>query len=87
MIIDTVHRMAGGDVRAYVFGSRLDDAARGGDVDLLLASERRIDFLTRARVKAALEATIGLPVDVLSYQTGQTPSPFQQIALAAAVPL
>lgn len=83
-IRETVRRMAGPDVLTYVFGSRLDDAARGGDLDLLLASQRRLDLLTRASVKAALESAIGLPVDVVAYQTGKEPTPFQAIALAKA---
>lgn len=83
-IRETVRVTAGVDVRAYVFGSRLDDSARGGDVDLLLTADRRIDLLTRARVKTALEGAIGLPVDVVAYETGKEPTPFQAIALARA---
>ncbi len=83
-IRETVRATAGADVRAYVFGSRLDDSARGGDVDLLLTAGRRLDLLTRARVKTALEGAIGLPVDVVAYETGKEPTPFQAIALARA---
>lgn len=87
IIRDTVRRTAGEDVCAYVFGSRLDDAARGGDVDLLLATDRHLDLLTRARVKSALEAAVGLPVDVVAYQRGCVPTAFQSIALGRAVPV
>lgn len=83
-IRETVHATAGADVRAYLFGSRLDDTARGGDVNLLLAAGRHLDLMTRARVKAALESAIGLPVDVVAYETGKEPTPFQAIALARA---
>jgi predicted nucleotidyltransferase len=85
IIRDTVHQMAGADVHTYVFGSRLDDSARGGDVDLLLAAARRLDLLTRARVKVAVEKAIGMPVDVVAYETGSVPSAFQEIALARAM--
>jgi predicted nucleotidyltransferase len=84
-IRETVRLTAGADVCAYVFGSRLDDSAKGGDLDLLLSADRRLDLLTRARVKAAVETAIGLPVDVVAYQTGSVPSAFQEIALARAV--
>lgn len=84
-IRDTVRLTAGADVCAYVFGSRIDDDAKGGDLDLLLSASRRLDLLTRARVKAAVEAVVGLPVDVLAYETGSVPSAFQEIALAKAV--
>lgn len=84
-IRDAVRLTAGADVCAYVFGSRLDDDARGGDLDLLLSAGRRLDLLTRARVKAAVETAIGLPVDVVAYEIGSVPSAFQEIALAKAV--
>lgn len=80
IIREIVHAKAGADVAIALFGSRLDDAARGGDVDLLLTADRPIDLLTRARIKSALEAALGLPVDVLACQTGVTQAPFQSIA-------
>lgn len=83
-IRETVRATAGSDVRAWLFGSRLDDAACGGDVDLLLTAGRSLDLATRARVKLALEEAIGLPVDVVAYETGREPTPFQAIALARA---
>lgn len=35
--------LAGDQVRVRVFGSRLDDAARGGDLDIMLESPEPVD--------------------------------------------
>ena len=41
--IETILRVAkdiyGDDVRVYLFGSRLNDTKRGGDIDLLIRTE------------------------------------------------
>lgn len=70
-----------------MFGSRLDDGARGGDIDLLVESEDDLSPLQRASLKLAIEARIGLPADVLSIKRGDPPTAFQQIALAKGVEL
>ncbi len=82
-----VHEHLGCDVSVAVYGSRLNDQQRGGDLDLLLESSVHISRLQRARLQLALEAAISLPVDILVYQRNMKPSPFQAIALAKAVPL
>lgn len=37
--------------KIWVFGSRLDDSKRGGDLDLLIESDATVDALTRADLK------------------------------------
>ena len=63
-ILDAVRRLAGADAKVSLYGSRLDDARRGGDVDLLVESSPPNDLLTRARIKTTLEQCLNLPVDV-----------------------
>lgn len=86
-IVMTVHGIVGEDVEVRLFGSRLDDTRRGGDLDLLLISQRRLARLALAEIKAKLEARLHLPVDLLAYSKGTPPSPFQAIALEQAHPL
>ncbi len=75
-----VHRKAGETAKVYLFGSRLDDAARGGDVDLLVETDARIPRLKHARMKMELEQLLGLPVDVLVHARDTEASPFVELA-------
>jgi predicted nucleotidyltransferase len=59
---------AGDDCVVRVFGSRLDDAARGGDVDLLVQANHAVErpALLAARLSARLSRALrGRRVDVL----------------------
>ena len=73
----------GPDVTVRVFGSRLDDDKRGGDLDLYLEVDpgqatwaNELDF--RDRLERPLD---GLKVDVVVHERGQPLSPIAEIAL------
>jgi predicted nucleotidyltransferase len=54
--------------RIWLFGSMLDDQARGGDVDLYVEPTDPLPanlFLARQALKRELEQTLRRPVDVL----------------------
>lgn len=87
LILATVRRHVDGEHRVLLYGSRLDDQARGGDVDLLIESDAAVSTLLRARIKNELEDRLRLPIDLIAVKTGREVSPFQAIALAQAVPL
>jgi predicted nucleotidyltransferase len=87
LILATVDRHVGAPHRVSLYGSRLDDHARGGDVDLLVESDSAIPVMQRARIKNELEDRLHLPIDLLVIQAGRAATPFQSIALAQAVPL
>lgn len=65
-IRSTALQVTGPGGSVWVYGSRLDDARRGGDLDLLVQSDPPIDLLQRARIKNALERQLNMPVDVLA---------------------
>jgi hypothetical protein len=48
----TVARVLGAESRVWLFGSRVDDNLRGGDIDLLVETEAR--FPNRAKVLCSL---------------------------------
>ena len=82
-ITETVHQELGEDVTIRLFGSRLDDSAKGGDVDLLIESGHPISNPAEAaaRVSARLMRALGgRKVDVLLNATNLTQLPIHRIA-------
>lgn len=86
-IIQTTRSIAGANAQVWLFGSRLDDARKGGDIDLLIESVPAAGTMKRARIKNSLEQTLQLPVDVLATCPGALERPFVSIARAQAVRL
>jgi predicted nucleotidyltransferase len=87
LIQSVVCEFAGDEAKAWLFGSRLDESRRGGDVDLLVQSSPQIGILQRARIKNRLESRLGLPVDVLSAADDGAFAPMVRIAIAQGVRL
>jgi predicted nucleotidyltransferase len=59
--------------KIILFGSRVDDSKKGGDIDLLIESACEIDLQTQIKILAKLElAGIERKVDLL-VSTPQTP--------------
>jgi predicted nucleotidyltransferase len=83
-ILDTTHAVAGAQASVWLFGSRLDDARRGGDVDLLIESAPPVGLLQRARIKVTLEQKLNLPVDIVAMAPHGPVSPFVTLARAHA---
>jgi|SRR5699024_8493888 len=77
----------GRDAVVSVFGSRLDDSGRGGDLDILIETDTAVPLLKRAALKMALERALMLPVDLLFMRPGQPRSAFQTLAKAQSQPL
>ncbi len=68
VIRETVHEIFGPDASVLLFGSRVDDEARGGDIDLLVRSEHPVSERERKVLKfvARLQVRLGdQPIDVL----------------------
>ena len=86
-IVETIRSVAGPDVKVWLFGSRLDDTRRGGDLDLLIESVPAAGLIQRARIKLLLEQVLQLPVDILATCFGAPDSAFVSIARANAVQL
>ncbi len=87
VILNCVHQQFGADARVMLFGSRLDELARGGDVDLLVESAAPPTLHQRALATMALEQALNLPVDIVAVQQGTAGNAFARIARSRAQPL
>ena len=87
VILGCVRQQFGADAQVLLFGSRLDDLARGGDVDLLVESAGQPTLRQRALATMALEQALNLPVDIVAQQRGTPGSAFSRIARGKAQPL
>lgn len=86
-IIDIVKMELGEQPVVSLFGSRLNDAAKGGDVDLLIETADTVPLLTKARIKMRLESMLNLPVDIVVIVAGQALTAFQKMARSKSMPL
>lgn len=63
-IIQIAKDIYGETVQVYLFGSRLNDEKRGGDIDLLVRSTgEKKGVLARIRMTRTLETAFGRPKD------------------------
>ena len=88
--IDTIRNVAnqnfGEDASIWLFGSRLDDSKRGGDVDLYVETTHRNTLMSELRCKIALEDSLELSVDLVVKEPGKD-KPIYHLAKAQGVRL
>lgn len=71
------------NAKTYLFGSRVDDKAKGGDIDLLILSHR-ITLLDKLDVLAALHHQLGnRKIDIVVQRDAS--QPFAQLAIQSGV--
>lgn len=85
-IIDIAHKVVGDDAQVWLYGSRLQDERKGGDIDLMIQTLTPMSLLDRAMIKVQIESVLDIPVDVLS-TTFDSTRPFVEIARSNAVRL
>jgi predicted nucleotidyltransferase len=90
-IITRLTRESFGDAaRVFLFGSRTDDAARGGDIDLYIETPLDTQAVLPARLKfeAGLILALGeRKLDVVVKPVDRPPTPFEQHARTSGVAL
>lgn len=73
------------DAQIYLFGSRVNDQARGGDIDLLILS-KKITFADKIKILMQLEDALGeQKIDLLVAPDLQ--QPFVQYAMSQGIRL
>lgn len=85
-ITEITHSVAGSDAQVWLYGSRLQNDRRGGDIDLMIQTVQPLSLMDRAKIKSRLERLLDQPVDVLA-TTFDSTRPFVEIARAHAVRL
>lgn len=88
LIRDATHEVFGPGARVRLFGSRLDDAARGGDIDLLVECDRPVAERVRKslRLGARLQQRLGdRAIDVLVLDPSVEPGPVHRVARETGV--
>lgn len=90
IIRDTVHEVFGADATVKVFGSRINDDAKGGDIDLLVELPSITVELERKTLQlvARLQLRIGdQPIDVLAIDPSTLRKPIHEQAASTGVKL
>lgn len=90
IVRQTLAEDLGASAEAVLFGSRLDDATRGGDIDLMVTLPTPVDrpALRAARLAARLERRLGgRRVDVILVTPNTLPQPIHEIARRYGVAL
>lgn len=67
--------------KIFLFGSRVDDNQKGGDLDLLILSKKKIPFKTTRRIKISFYREFGYQkLDLVNFRFDEK-SPFKELAL------
>jgi len=88
IIVETVKTRLGDEAQVRLFGSRLDDSAKGGDIDLHVSVNKSVsDWVWEAaQLAARLERLLdGRKVDVRLIDASQQALPIDRIAMQEGV--
>ena len=86
----TAQAVLGQDARVFLFGSRVDDKGRGGDIDLLFETDHLVDnrATTIGTIYAALIRQLGeRKIDILLKDRATPSAPVLEIARQTGVRL
>ena len=71
----------------FLFGSRVNDMAKGGDIDLLLITQEKVPLVLLNRVRRLIINEIGeQKIDIVNFRKSDH-HPFKNLALETAVRL
>ena len=82
--------LLGDAARIWLFGSRVDDNARGGDIDLYVETPQRLEnrASAAARLAARLQRRLGdQRIDIIIVDSATPPQPIHEVARTRGIPL
>ncbi|MFH0992204.1 MAG: nucleotidyltransferase domain-containing protein [bacterium] len=75
------------DARIFLFGSRISDSEKGGDIDLLILTKERLNYSDLSRMRIEFYKTCGeQKIDLVNF-TFDDIDPFKSIALSHSIEL
>ena len=73
--------------KVYLFGSRIDDNIKGGDIDILIIAERTLNFIEEGQIEQNFFKHYGAQkLDLISFKESDK-APFKTVALMNAIQL
>lgn len=87
LIRDLVREGFGDAARITLFGSRTDQAAIGGDIDLLVELPEKATLAREIAVSAQLQHQLGEPIDLVTTWPGQRSRAIVELARQTGVAL
>ena len=71
----------------YLFGSRVDNNKRGGDIDILILGDRKLNFIEKAQIEKVFFIKFGeQKLDLISFDYNSKDT-FKEVALMEAIKL
>ena len=89
-IKEAVKNVLGGEAKVMLFGSRVDDAQRGGDIDLYVETSKELeDYVTAScRIAAKIQMSLGdQKIDVLIGAPNIKEQPIHRVAKEQGIEL
>ncbi|RUM56195.1 MAG: nucleotidyltransferase domain-containing protein [Nautilia sp.] len=67
LIKDTIKKYIN-DAKIYIFGSRLDDSKKGGDIDIFIITDKKVTLQIESKIKFFLEGELLKPIDLVFHR-------------------
>ena len=75
------------NAKIYLFGSRVDDSKKGGDIDLLIIADRKLNFIEKGQIERQFFKSYGeQKLDLVSFKETDK-DPFKEVVLMNAIKL